>query len=174
MAANARLAVAVHTLGMLAFADECPVTSDRIAESVQTNAVSIRRIFQALGRAGLVVGQMGPNGGARLGRAPEDITLADIWRAVEHDDDEPTPAREALFALPRSGGNPECSVNRAVRPVLEEVFDDATAALERSLASVTLSDVIRRVQARAGAPHRFACETLEHRALASDATAASA
>jgi Rrf2 family protein len=153
MSANARLAVAIHTLGMLACADECAVTSDRIAASVQTNAVSIRRLFQALGKAGLVVGQMGPNGGARLGRAPEEITLADIWRAV--DDDE-------LFALPRSGGNPSCSLNRAVRPVLGEVFADATSALERSLAGVTLADVIARVHARAGADHRFACETREH------------
>ena len=156
MSANTRLAVAVHTLGMLAFADECAVTSDRIAESVDTNAVSIRRIFQALGRAGLVVGQMGPRGGARLGRAPEDITIADIWRAVEDD---------TLFALPRSGGNPACSMNQAVRPVLCEVFAEATSALEASLAGVTLADVIRRVQARAGRPHRFACETQEHGAL---------
>ena len=159
MAANARLAVAIHTLGMLAFADECPVTSDRIAESVHTNAVSIRRLFQALGKAGLVVGQMGPNGGARLARTPDQITLADIWRAV--DDDE-------LFALPRSGGNPSCSLNRAVRPVLGEVFGEASAALEASLARVTLGDVIGRVQARAGVEHRFACETHEHRAVAAE------
>jgi hypothetical protein len=72
------LAVAIHTLGMLAFADECPVTSEKIAESVQTNAVSIRRLFQALGKAGLVVGQMGPNGGARLARSPKQITLAEV------------------------------------------------------------------------------------------------
>jgi Rrf2 family protein len=140
MAANARLAVAIHTLGMLAVADEMPVTSDRIAESVQTNAVSIRRVFQALGKAGLVVGRMGPNGGARLARAPEAITLADVWRAVED---------EALFALPRSGGNPACSLNRAVRPVLAEVFDDATSAVEDALGRVTLADVIERVRARA-------------------------
>src|SRR5919107_1421123 len=115
MAANARLAVAIHTLGMLAFSDECAVTSEKIAESVQTNAVSIRRLFQALGKAGLVVGQMGPNGGARLARSPREITLAEVWRAV--DDDE-------LFALPRSGGNPCCSLNQAVRPVLAAVFGD--------------------------------------------------
>jgi len=162
MSANARLAVAVHTLGILAFAEECPVTSDRIADSVQTNAVSIRRIFQALGKAGLVVGQMGPNGGARLARTPESITLADVWRAVDDD---------ALFALPRSGGNPDCSLNRAVRPVLGEVFDDATAALEASLASVTLADVIRRVHARVGGAHRMMCETTEHAVPAARAIA---
>jgi Rrf2 family protein len=148
MAANARLAVAVHTLGMLAFAEEMPVTSEEIAGSVSTNAVSIRRVFQALSKAGLVVGQMGPNGGARLARDPGRITLADVWRAV--DDDE-------LFALPKSGGNPSCSMNRSVRPVLAEIFDDATAALEASLGQVTLADVIGRVLARSGDAHLAAC-----------------
>lgn len=141
MAANARLAVAVHTLGMLAFADEVPVTSDRIADSVHTNAVSIRRIFQALTKAGLVVGQMGPHGGARLARDPSTITLADVWRAVDE---------EAPFVLPKSGGNPSCALNGGVRPVLCEIFDDATGAMERSLAGVTVADFIGRVMARMG------------------------
>ena len=141
MPANARFAVAVHTLGMLAFADEQPVSSERIAESVDTNPVTIRRVFQALGRAGLVVGQMGPNGGARLAREPRAIRLAEVWRAVDDG---------ALFELPRSGGNPHCVVSCAVQPVLSEIFDEATAALERSLAGITLADVIARVQARTG------------------------
>lgn len=147
MAANARLAVAIHTLGMLAFAEEGPVTSDAIAESVSTNAVSIRRMFQALSEAGLVVGQMGPNGGARLARDASRITLAEVWRAV--DDDE-------LFALPKSGGNPYCTLNQNVRPVLAEIFDDASAALEASLARVTLADVISRVVTRTGEHPVFA------------------
>jgi Rrf2 family protein len=154
MAANARLAVAVHTLGMLAFAEEMPVTSDEIAESVSTNAVSIRRLFQALSRAGLVVGQMGPNGGARLARDPGKITLAEVWRAVDDD---------ALFALPKSGGNPACSVNRGVRPVLAEIFDDATAALEASLEKVTLADVIGRVLARTGNARPADCRAAARR-----------
>ena len=148
MPTNARLAVAVHTLGMLAFADELPVSSERIAESVDTNPVTIRRVFQALGRAGLVVGQMGPNGGARLARAPESIDLAEVWRAV---DDGP------LFAFPPSGGNPDCAVSCGVQPVLGEIFSEATAALEGALSRITLADVISRVQARTGSRTPPAC-----------------
>ena len=148
MPTNARFAVAIHTLGMLAFADELPVSSERIAESVDTNPVTIRRVFQALGRAGLVVGQMGPNGGARLARDPGAIDLADVWRAV---DDGP------LFAFPPSGGNPHCAVSCGVQPVLGEIFDEATAALERALSRITLKDVISRVQARTGSRSPVAC-----------------
>lgn len=141
MALSARFAVAVHTLGILAIAGDGPVTSERIAESVHTNPVTIRRIFQALGRAGLVVGQMGPNGGARLARAPEAIDLAEVWRAVEDGD---------LFAYAASGGNPTCPVNCGVQPVLGEIFGEAEAALERALADISLASVVERVRARVG------------------------
>ncbi len=141
MPANARFAVAVHTLGMLAVADAQPVNSERIAASVDTNAVTIRRIFQALGRAGLVVGQMGPNGGARLARAPEAIHLGEVWRAVGDGE---------LFAFPPSGGNPQCPMSCSVRPVLGEIFGDAERALEDALSRITIADVIARVQARLG------------------------
>ena len=108
MALSARFAIAVHTLGVLALAGDGPVTSERIAASVHTNPVTIRRIFQALGRAGLVVGQLGPNGGTRLARAPEAIDLAEVWRAVEDGE---------LFAFAASGGNPACPVSCGVQPV---------------------------------------------------------
>jgi Rrf2 family protein len=146
MALSARFAVAVHTLGLLALDGGGPVSSERIAQSVRTNAVTIRRLFQALGRAGLVVGQMGPNGGARLARPAESISLADVWRAVEDGD---------LFAFAASGGNPGCAVSCGVQPVLGEIFDRAEAALERGLADVTLATVVARVRSHGGlaAPH---------------------
>lgn len=140
MALSARFAVAVHTLGLLAIAGGGPVSSERIAASVRTNAVTIRRLFQALGRAGLVVGQMGPNGGARLARPADEITLAEVWRAVETGD---------LFAFAASGGNPGCAVSCAVQPVLGEIFDDAEHALEAVLGEVTLATVAERVRSRA-------------------------
>lgn len=139
MAANARFAIAVHTLGMLAFADRMPVSSERIAESVGTNPVTIRRIVQALTRAGLVEGRMGPSGGARLTRPPGEITLRDVYRAVDEGE---------VFALPRSGGNACCGMSQAVRPVLEEIFAEAAAALEDSLGRLTVAAVIGRVQER--------------------------
>lgn len=141
MALSARFAVAVHTLGLLALAGGGPVSSERIAESVRTNAVTIRRLFQALGRAGLVTGQMGPNGGARLARPAAEISLAEVWRAVEVGD---------LFAYAASGGNPTCAVSCGVQPVLGEIFDHAEQALERALAGVTLATVVERVRGCAG------------------------
>lgn len=143
MALSARFAIAVHTLGILSMSRGGAVSSERIAESVHTNPVTIRRLFQALGRAGLVVAQVGPNGGARLARAPEAIDLAEVWRAVEDGD---------LFAFAASGGNPDCQVSCAVQPVLGEIFGEAEAALERELSRISLADVVARVRARAGLP----------------------
>ena len=147
MALSARFAVAVHTLGVLAMSGDGPVTSERIAQSVHTNPVTIRRIFQALGRAGLVVGRMGPNGGARLARPAESISLADVWRAVEDGD---------LFAYSASGGNPACPLSCGVQPVLGEIFGEAEAALEGALAGISLAAVVRRVRACIGPAARDA------------------
>src|SRR5437667_14393 len=79
---SSRFAVAIHVLTLLASRDG-PLTSEYIAGSVNTNAVVIRRLMKALRGAKLVVSQGGPGGGWRLARAPEAMSLRDVYRAVE-------------------------------------------------------------------------------------------
>ena len=83
MASNSRLAIAIHTVGIIAFLGGKRVTSRIIAGSVNTNPVVIRRIIASLVKQGLVEVQMGAGGGSRLTRPPEKITLADIYIALE-------------------------------------------------------------------------------------------
>jgi DNA-binding IscR family transcriptional regulator len=49
-----------------------------MARSVNTNLVVVRRITGSLARAGLIRVKRRP-GRAKLVRAPEEITLGDIW-----------------------------------------------------------------------------------------------
>ncbi|MBC7931439.1 MAG: Rrf2 family transcriptional regulator [Rubrivivax sp.] len=139
MAANTRFAVAVHTLGMLAFGDELNVTSDDVAKSVGTNPVVVRRLLAQLTRQGLVTVKLGAAGGARLTRSPEQITLADIYRAL---DEGP------LFQVPMLGETHECAVGRNVGPVLTGVLLKAEKGLLAELRTVTLADVIGKVMRR--------------------------
>ena len=77
-----RFAVALHVLLLLGCGQRRgPATSQAIAESVNTNPVVVRRITGHLARAGLVRVRRGP-GGAVLTRPPEQITLADVWKAM--------------------------------------------------------------------------------------------
>jgi DNA-binding IscR family transcriptional regulator len=124
-----RFAVAVHILILLATEPAGQATSGRIAESVGTNPVVIRRLAGQLARAGLVRIRRGP-GGAELARPAEAITLADVWVAMRRPD---------MPLLPTHRGPPGGDrLGREVPPMLRGVLDDAERAMEQRLAEVTL------------------------------------
>jgi len=78
----ASVAVAIHILLLLASDSlDGPATSLRLAGSVNTNPVVVRRITGLLARAGLIRVRRGP-GGAMLARLPSAITLGDVWCAM--------------------------------------------------------------------------------------------
>ncbi len=54
MAANSRLASAVHIMSFVAHAGGAGTTSEAIAKSLQTNPVVVRKILKLLEREGLV------------------------------------------------------------------------------------------------------------------------
>jgi Rrf2 family protein len=133
---NSRFAVAVHILTLLAEARGEPLTSERIAGSVNTNASLVRRLLGMLARAGLATARHGTGGGALLARPPEAITLRDVYRAVDEGE---------LFALHRERPNPACPVGRNIQTALETRIDAATRALEDELGRTTLAEMARDV-----------------------------
>lgn len=139
MAANTRLAIAIHTAGVLAFAEDKPITSKMIAQSVKTNPVVIRRIIGNLVKHGLVEVQMGTGGGSRLTRPADKITLADIYRALDE---------KEIFQVPILGDDHRCRIGRTVRPLLQRVLQDAEMGLIKRLESTTLRDIIDMVRDR--------------------------
>src|SRR5438034_917649 len=66
----------------LAFSPGEVIGSQRLAASVNTNPVVVRRLLLALRRARLIETFTGKHGGARLRKRPNDISLADIYDAV--------------------------------------------------------------------------------------------
>src|SRR5205085_12209386 len=83
MSMNSRFAVAVHALTLMAWSDDEPLKSEQIAVSVNTNPVVIRRMLCELAEDKLVVSHTGATGGSRLARKPAQISLLDVYRAVE-------------------------------------------------------------------------------------------
>jgi Rrf2 family protein len=135
MAASCRFAFAIHVLAVLAHQRTVGgACSDKLARSVNTNPVVIRRLLAQLRRAGLVQTQKGSSGGSMLAGPPEAIALDAVYRAVE-------PA--ASFAMHRQKPNQRCPVGAGIERVLDEVFSSAQAALESELARRTLGDVLQ-------------------------------
>ena len=137
MSANSRFAVAMHIMTALAYQSGTLVSSETLAMSVRTNAVVIRRILRQLAKAGLIVTQAGKGGGSQLARSAKQITLFDIYRAI--DDDDP------LFAIPEKPANQSCAVSTCMRDIATEVFAEAEEALARVLRKKKLSELVAEV-----------------------------
>jgi Rrf2 family protein len=138
MSGNSRFSVAAHVMTVLAYDDAASISSRRIAESVRTNPVVIRRLLVLLGKAGLVESQVGKGGGVRLARSAGSITLLDIYKAVEGG---------SPFVVPDKPENKACEVSCAMKPILASVLAEADRAMSRSLEKVRLSDVVRQIAA---------------------------
>ena len=75
-----RLSDAVHILAFIALYPDCDLTSNKLAESIQTNPAYVRQLMSALRKGGLLVSVKGHPRPA-LAREPEKITLLDAYRA---------------------------------------------------------------------------------------------
>jgi Rrf2 family iron-sulfur cluster assembly transcriptional regulator len=60
-----------------------PVALAEVAERQQISLSYLEQLFAMLRRSGLVVSARGPGGGYRLQRSAEEITVGEIFRAVE-------------------------------------------------------------------------------------------
>ncbi|MGL5819897.1 MAG: Rrf2 family transcriptional regulator [Phycicoccus sp.] len=143
MSGEGRLTVAVHALCWIELAGrrgESPLSSERVAESLASHPVQVRRLLAALRDGGLVTATRGPGSGWRLARPAGEISVADVHRALG------APARFALHAHPPK---PDCPVGASVGPVLADLYDGwerllATAMTHHTVASVLDATLDRR------------------------------
>jgi Rrf2 family protein len=138
MSISSRFAVAVHILTLLEVGEGDPVTSGRIAGSVNTNPAVVRRILSMLARAGLTRSRRGAGGGALLARPASAITLREVYCAVEGGE---------LFAMHHEPPNDRCPVGRHIQSALEAATGAAREALEGSLGERTVADVLDSIAA---------------------------
>lgn len=133
MRINTRFPVAVHMLALMELNKKQPVTSELMALSVGTNPVVIRQLMILLKRAGLIESQGGIPG-SRLAKPQEEITLLEIYRAVQKQSDA------SLFDF-HPAPNPMCPIGRNIEDALDEPLFVAQAAMENALESFTLKDI---------------------------------
>jgi Rrf2 family protein len=137
---SSKLSVGIHILTVLALERGEALTSDLIARSVNTNPVVIRRLLGLLREAGYVESKTGVGGGWVLRADPERITLLDVLRTVE-------PQNE-LFALHRSEPNHECPVGKHIQCVLTEFYAEVQEGVAQRLACSTIACVVGKLQGR--------------------------
>lgn len=136
MQITSRFTIAVQVFACISqFEEQFKITSDFLASSVNVNPVVIRRILQQLKSAGLIEVKRG-SGGASIVKSPEEITLLDIFNAVECLDEG------QLFHF-HENPNVLCPVGRNIHNVLDQKLEHVQSAMENDLSKTTLADIIK-------------------------------
>jgi len=137
MGANTQFSIAVHVLTALGFHAEAGGTcapSGTLAKSVNATPSFVRRVMAKLSKAGLVRTTTGKSGSCALARAPREITLLEVYRAVE---------APKAFAIHHYPAQRSCPVSCGIKPALERVLDKTQNSMEAGLAGITLADVLK-------------------------------
>lgn len=127
---SAKVDYAVRALVELAAADT-QLRTEYLAQVQGIPASFLERILGELRRSGIVASQRGARGGFRLGRPATDITVADVFRAVDG------PLAEVR------GDRPEDSTYVGVAEPLREVWVAVRASLRSVLEQVTIDQLAR-------------------------------
>ena len=136
MQITSKFTAAVHILTCIeVFGGEMRVTSDFLSGSTGVNAVIV---LGQLREAGIVETRQG-SGGAHIAKPTGEITLYDIYRAIECTDDT------GLFRF-HENPNAKCPVGRNIHKVMDSRLEAAQAALENELKLTTLAEIVSDTQ----------------------------
>ncbi|HEY8546374.1 MAG TPA: Rrf2 family transcriptional regulator [Acidimicrobiales bacterium] len=129
MRITARVDYGVRAAIELAAAERPPVKGETLADRQAIPGKYLENILADLRRAGLVASQRGADGGYRLARPADTISVADVIRAVEGPlaDVHGTPPEEVDYPGPAKS--------------LQKVWVATRAALRGVLEEVTLADL---------------------------------
>jgi len=129
MRVSAKVDYALRACAELAAGGEGPVKGDRLSQAQEIPLKFLENILVDLKHAGLVQSQRGADGGYWLSLSPEEISLADVIRAVE-----------GPIANVR-GQRPELVEYAGPAAPLREVWIAVRANLRAVLEVVTLADL---------------------------------
>src|ERR1700684_2148231 len=130
MRLSARADYALRAAIELAAASNGHVTADQLARAQPIPGKFLETILTQLRRAGLIRSQRGPDGGFWLARPAEEISLADIIRAIDGQ------------LLGVRGERPENVTYPGVAEPLQRVWIALRANERAVLETVTLADIV--------------------------------
>ena len=129
---------ATAVMTCLASAGDGVTSAQALAERARLELPTVSKLLKQLAQAGLVASTRGINGGYRLARPPERITIADIVTAMEG----PIGMTECSAHAGLCGHEPHCGVRVNWQRINHAIAD--------ALASVTLADMLKPPPKRAG------------------------
>lgn len=139
MQIGTKFSVSIHILlSVEVFKNNHKITSDFIASSVNTNPVVIRKLMILLREAGLIHIAAG-TGGIDLTRTPSEITLLDIYKAVEPE------KNWNLFKI-HNDTAPGCAIGGNIDNLLNPPFRKVQTAFENELDDISLQNLLSSLE----------------------------
>jgi Rrf2 family protein len=136
MAVNTQFSIAVHIMVALAYAGDQNVTSSHLAMSVNTSPSFVRRILAKLSKVHLVETATGKAGSCWLAKDPTDISLRDIYEAVE---------APRVFSIHTYTEQRACAVSCHIKSALQRVLEKTQHSMEANLAEISLGEIVASV-----------------------------
>jgi Rrf2 family protein len=136
-ATSVQFTVAAHIMAALGYFHGEEISSATLADSVNADPTFVRKSLSKLSKAGLVVTTRGKSGASVLARPPRQITLLDIYRAS---------AAPPAFAIHSYPVDKRCPVSCRLKECMSGVLSQAQSSFEKSLAKITLADVVEELR----------------------------
>ncbi len=108
--------LALHAVVLLADRPERVLPTREIASVLHASEFHLSKVLQRLSKSGLVSAVRGPRGGFMLGKAPEEITLLEVYEEI----DGPLLASNCLLDTPICSGK-RCILGGLLKTVNKEV-----------------------------------------------------
>ncbi|QQO07682.1 Rrf2 family transcriptional regulator [Breznakiella homolactica] len=139
MRISIKCSTAVHMLLIIArLQGRHKVTSDFMATSAGCNPVEIRKLMGSLKNAGIIEVARG-TGGASLLKDPKDITLLDIYAAVDE------VSVEEFIGIHQNSSD-RCPYGRNIKRLLTEAYTEIGQAIHGKMTAITLERFIQRLE----------------------------
>lgn len=135
MRLNTKCSIAIHCLVFIyEYQEKVKVTSELLAKSTGCNSAAIRSILNSLQKANIISIVRGV-GGAYLAQKPEDITVWDVYHALE-----PNGLEHFVGFHP----NPSeiCPVGRRIETVLKMPYKKIGDAVQAAMEEITLQQLL--------------------------------
>jgi Rrf2 family protein len=137
MAINTQFSIAVHIMAGLAYRCDQDTTSANLAMSVNTSPSFVRRVLARLSKAGLVETATGKAGACWLAKDPKDISLLDIYEAVD---------APRAFSIHCYAEQKACPVSSHIKSALDKALKKTQKAMEASLDDISLGQIVSDVK----------------------------
>lgn len=137
MSANNQFSIAAHLMAGLGYRGDIETTSADLARSVNTSPSFLRRTLAKLSKAGLIATAKGKNGFCRLAKKPAEISLLDIYLAVD---------APKAFSIHQYEETKQCSVSCHIKSALETALLKTQQGMEQSLAKITLAHLLADIE----------------------------